>query len=100
MLRQRRIWRGPGGFTPRERRAAASSSSNSPRFSARFALSVLTVWSAIVSLHFEREENDMCEFAQQSLQEFHRDLIFRLGSALGNLRLIAVGAPFAGELVK
>jgi hypothetical protein len=42
----------------------------------------------------------MSEFTQQSLQGLHRGIILRLGSALGSLRLIGVGAPFTGELVK
>jgi hypothetical protein len=35
-----------------------------------------------------------------SLESLHREIILRLGTAIGNLRLIAVGAPFAAELVK
>jgi hypothetical protein len=42
----------------------------------------------------------MCEVKRRSLQGLHRGIIFHLGSALGNLRLIAIGAPFASELVK
>jgi hypothetical protein len=35
---------------------------------------------------------------EQSLQHLHRNIILRLAAALGNLRLLAVGAPFAAEL--
>jgi hypothetical protein len=35
-----------------------------------------------------------------SLKELHRDIIVRLAAALGNLRLLAIGAPFASELIK
>jgi hypothetical protein len=38
--------------------------------------------------------------AGRSLKELHRDIIVRLAAALGNLRLLAIGAPFASELVK
>lgn len=34
-----------------------------------------------------------------SLERLHRQIIIRLASALGNLRMIAIGAPFAAELV-
>lgn len=33
-----------------------------------------------------------------SLKELHRDIIVRLAAAIGNLRMVALGAPFAAEL--
>lgn len=35
-----------------------------------------------------------------SLRELHRDIIVRLATAVGNLRMVAVGAPFVGELIR
>jgi hypothetical protein len=35
-----------------------------------------------------------------SLRELHRDIIVRLATAVGHLRMVAVGAPFAGELIR
>jgi len=37
---------------------------------------------------------------ESSLESLHREIILRLGCAIGNLRLIAVGAPFAADLVR
>lgn len=37
---------------------------------------------------------------EASLESLHREIILRLGCAIGNLRLIAVGAPFATDLVR
>jgi hypothetical protein len=34
-----------------------------------------------------------------SLEHLHRQITIRLASALGNLRMLAIGAPFANELV-
>ena len=36
----------------------------------------------------------------KSLELEHRQIIIRLASALGNLRMLAIGAPFAAELVQ
>jgi hypothetical protein len=38
--------------------------------------------------------------SNKSLEELHQELIVRLASALGNLRLLAIGAPFACELIR
>ena len=35
-----------------------------------------------------------------SLQQLHRDVIVRLASATGNLRMLTIGAPFVSELVQ
>jgi hypothetical protein len=37
---------------------------------------------------------------QTPLPELHRAILARLGAAIGNLRLIAIGAPFTEELVR
>jgi hypothetical protein len=34
-----------------------------------------------------------------SLEHLHRQITIRLASALGNLRMLEIGAPFASELV-
>ena len=36
----------------------------------------------------------------QSLEQLHRQIIIRLAAALGNLRMLAIGAPFATELIR
>jgi hypothetical protein len=36
----------------------------------------------------------------RSLEQLHRDCIVRLAEALGKLRMLAIGAPFADELVE
>jgi hypothetical protein len=35
-----------------------------------------------------------------SLRQLHRDIIVRLATAIGNLRMVAAGAPFVGELIR
>jgi hypothetical protein len=36
----------------------------------------------------------------ETLQQHHKTLLLRLASGLGGLRMLAVGAPFAAELVE
>jgi hypothetical protein len=36
----------------------------------------------------------------KTLEDLHRDVMVRLAAATGNLRMLAIGAPFAHELVQ
>lgn len=39
-------------------------------------------------------------FQPPSLEQLHRECMLRLAAATGNLRMIAIGAPFAHELIE
>jgi hypothetical protein len=49
--------------------------------------------------HTRRKEQTM-QAQEGSLAQLHDTILVRLGIALGNVRLVTIGAPFAEELVR